>query len=83
MSKHTPGPWYESSTGNNQGLVISESTSANVAVTYDKKDAALITAAPDLLVALQVLLNATMRKNHPAESDLAMAAITKATGEST
>ena len=35
-SKHTPGPWYETGTGNHQGLVISESTGANVAVVYDK-----------------------------------------------
>lgn len=47
--KHTPGPWYEASTGNHQGLVISEATSANVAVAYDSKDARLIAAAPDLL----------------------------------
>lgn len=58
MSKtqHTPGPWYEAGTGNHQGLVISEATSANVAVAYDKKDACLIAAAPALFAALQALL---------------------------
>ena len=52
-TKHTPGPWYEASTGNHQGLIISESTSANVAVSYDKDDAQIIAAAPDMLQALK------------------------------
>ncbi len=60
-TKHTPGPWYE--TGNHQGLIISEATSANVAVAYDKKDAALIAAAPDLLEALTEI--ATLLSQHP------------------
>ena len=50
---HTPGPWYEAGTGNQQGLVISEATSANVALAYDKKDAALIAASPELLAELE------------------------------
>ena len=54
MSKHTPKPWYAAKTGNHQGLVISEATSENVAVTYNgDEDAALIAAAPDLLAALR------------------------------
>lgn len=55
-SKHTPGPWYETGTGNHQGLVISESTGANVAVVYDKRDARLIAAAPDLLRGCQAAI---------------------------
>ena len=51
----TPGPWYEASTGNHQGLIISETTGANVAAAYNKKDACLIAAAPDLLEALEWL----------------------------
>jgi len=51
----TPGPWYEAKTGNHQGLVISEATGANVAVAYDKKDAPLIAAAPDMLAALETI----------------------------
>ncbi len=47
----SPGPWYVSSTGNHQGLVISEKDGANIAVTYRKEDAPLIAAAPDLLAA--------------------------------
>lgn len=55
-TKHTPGPWYESKTGNHQGLVIAEKTGAKVAVTYDKADASLVAAAPNLLEALTALL---------------------------
>ncbi len=42
-------------------------------------DASLIAAAPDLLAALNCLLHATMHRDHPAESDMAVAAIAKAT----
>ncbi len=48
--------WYESKTGNHQGLVIDEADGRNVAVVYDKKDAPLIAAAPALLAALRGLL---------------------------
>lgn len=44
--------WYETSTGNHQGLVVEEVTGRNVAVCYDKADAPLIAAAPELLAAL-------------------------------
>lgn len=59
----TPGPWYEAGTGNHQGLVISEATSANVAVAYDKKDGRLIAAAPDLYDALAWIV--TFCAEHP------------------
>jgi hypothetical protein len=56
-TKHTPGPWYTKSTETDrQGLVISETTGANVAVTYDPKDAAIVAASPDLLAACHELL---------------------------
>lgn len=48
--------WYESKTGNHQGLVIEEETGRNVAVTYDKADAPLVAAAPALLEALRTCL---------------------------
>jgi hypothetical protein len=50
----TPGPWYSSVVGNihDQGLVIAEHGGANIAVTYDNRDATLIAAAPDLYAAL-------------------------------
>ena len=52
MSKH----WYEANTGNHQGLVVEEETGKNIAVTYDKQDAALCAAAPELLEALKAAL---------------------------
>ena len=51
--KHTPGPWYESNTGNHQGLIIAEDTGENIAVSYDKINARLISAAPEMLEALK------------------------------
>jgi len=50
---HTPGPWHESKTGDHQGLIISEATGDNIAVSYDKRDTNPIAAAPDLLEACQ------------------------------
>ena len=47
--KHTPGPWYESITGKGQGLIIAEDTGENIAVSYNRINAKLIAAAPDLL----------------------------------
>ena len=45
--------WYVGKTGNHQGLVIEEGTGRNVAVAYDKQDAPLLAAAPELLEALK------------------------------
>lgn len=53
--KHTPGPWYTASTGNHQGLIISEKTGENVAISYDSEDADLIAAAPEMLALLKEL----------------------------
>ena len=47
------GSWYLASTGNHQGLVISEATGASVAVVYDKADGSIVAAAPDMLAALE------------------------------
>ena len=41
--------WRKANMSGDQGLVIEEATGRNVAVTYDKEDAALVAAAPDLL----------------------------------
>ena len=44
--------WYVAKMVNDfQGLVIDEQTGKNIAVTYDKKDAPLVAAAPELLEA--------------------------------
>ncbi len=53
---HGPQEWRACSTGNHQGLIVCETTGANIAVAYDKKDAPLIAAAPALLAALEALL---------------------------
>ena len=51
--------WYgKTSAGDHQGLVISEETGANIAVAYDKKDTDMLAAAPDLLTAIDGLLDA-------------------------
>jgi len=45
--------WYTKTKPDDlQGLIIDETTGANIAVTYDPKGAALIAAAPDLLEAV-------------------------------
>lgn len=84
MSKHTPGPWYVAKTGNDQGLIISEQTGSNVAVSYDAKDAPLIAAAPDLLAALRDMVHfddLPKDEQQPAV-EKARAAIAKAEGRS-
>lgn len=54
--KHTPGPWYTNVNKNSiQGLIIAEGTGVNIAVSYDPKDANLISAAPELLEDLRSL----------------------------
>ena len=53
MKNYTLGPWYESSTSNGQGLIASEKTGESIAVSYDKKNAQLIAAAPKLLECIQ------------------------------
>lgn len=51
--KHTQRRWYVGKTSGCQGLVIAERDGANIAVTYDKADAPLVAAAPDLLEACE------------------------------
>lgn len=78
MKTHTPGPWYTASTGNYQGLVISETTGENVAVTYNgDADAALVASAPELLDALESVVDDLF----PDQQRRARAAIAKAKGE--
>ena len=92
-AQHTPGPWYEASTGNHQGLVCAEGSGANIAVTYDKRDAAKIAAAPELLELAQSIVSlagfSAADQSVPKDErfafavlrDKARAAIAKATGE--
>lgn len=54
--QHTPGPWYtRPHSTDTQGLVYSENTGENIAVTYDVKNAHLVAAAPELLDALKMV----------------------------
>jgi hypothetical protein len=74
--------WYVSTTGNHQGLIIDETTGANIAVSYDAKHAPLIAAAPDLLAVCQELVTQEEMGLHPAATALACLArviIAKAT----
>ena len=48
--------WHSSGTGNHQGLIIDSKTGYNIAVSYDREDAPLIAAAPDLLSACESAL---------------------------
>ena len=49
---YTPGPWASQAASSDQGLIYSEKTGANVAVSYRPEDAPLIAAAPEMAAAL-------------------------------
>jgi hypothetical protein len=76
---HTPGPWYATATSSDQGLIISESSGANIAITYDPKDRHVIAAATDMLEALEALMNYNVFTKE--DRALAQAALNKAYGE--
>jgi hypothetical protein len=88
MSTETKHAWYVASTGNHQGLVIEEKTGRNIAVTYDKADAPLIAAAPELLGALITMVeqagcymdDGEATDEEKAAMDAARGAIAKAKG---
>lgn len=48
--------WHAVNTAAGQGLVISETTGKNIAVTYNKENAPLVAAAPELYRALNNLV---------------------------
>ena len=79
--------WYAGNMGNDtQGLVCDENTGENIAVTYKAENAALVVAAPDLLAALEYIVNDIPEPGEDAELtvkgyNLACAAIAKAKGE--
>lgn len=84
--KHTTGPWTTAEGPTycairTDGRVIADMRL--VGLHYNKADAALIAAAPDLLEALQRLMDAPSHGTHQAMSracEAARAAIAKATG---
>jgi len=53
INRITPAPWHSANVSGDQGLIIGDN-GKNVAVAYDKVDAPLIAAAPDLLAALRI-----------------------------
>ena len=55
-TKHTSKVWYVASIGNHQGLIIDEITGENIAVSYNKANALVMAAGPELLEALQAIL---------------------------
>lgn len=94
MSKHTPGPWRAAWT-NDVGpdddeyyvefYEILDAQGNRVGTAEEEADAALMAAGPDLLAALQTILNMSlMDKGHWARTieQEAHAAILKATGGS-
>lgn len=60
---HTKGEWHTANTGNHQGLICSY-TGENIAIAYDKKDAPILSAAPDLLQSCKDLLALLERLDH-------------------
>lgn len=90
MSKHTPGPWNQghSDVGKEvvflNGLTEPEKTLGPDDTWIDcvtEANARLIAAAPELLDALQRLLEQTRQYGHAPEIEDAERAIAKATGE--
>jgi hypothetical protein len=80
--------WYVSKTSNDQGLIVDEKTGANIAVSYEKVNAQLISSAPDLLEACEQAATELQCFNcdETSDEDLAIlkilnAAIAKAKGE--
>ena len=87
--KHTPGPWTTAEGPTYCAVRTDARVIANmrlVGLHYNKADAALIAAAPDLLEALQgMLLSFSLTQNpdaYPSDApcNKARAAIAKATG---
>lgn len=85
MNTNTREHWYAVKTGNHQGLVISEDTGENIAVTYKAENAQKIAAMPDLLELAEQIVRAWEDTKESVPSDIywgAIAAIQKATEES-
>ena len=83
MSKHTPGPWtIEESELMGRDVVSAGSMALICTQVYSPDDARLIAAAPELLAALDALLNYNSLGSYDRASvrQQARAAIAKATG---
>jgi hypothetical protein len=83
--QHTPAPWSLGSNGATTKVVDADGK-AICMITYRKDhwNGDLLAAAPDLLIALQDLLNATEATyDNRHEREAALDAIAKATGDNT
>jgi sugar phosphate isomerase/epimerase len=73
--------WTGQVTSSDQGLIIDDETGRNIAVAYDPKHTNLIAAAPDLLEALLLCVDALEDGHWQETKQAARAAIAKAKGE--
>ena len=87
MNKHTPGPWFSQYDDNGFYEIGSEAVSLRLAFTFgegdtDEANARLMAAAPDLLEALNAMVEYTSSQEYDhAAVKQACAAIAKAKGE--
>lgn len=66
--KHTPGPWKTAGHGNGRGELPIRANGKTIAIIRDAgrlADAHLIDARPDLLAALQAMLEVNDKRKHP------------------
>lgn len=90
MSKHTPGPWNIIWEKQDKDWVIEKTDGSMEPICWVREsqaNAKLIAAAPDLLRALELIVNSDMAQREEDEGEIstelshARAAIAKATGE--
>ena len=88
MIEHTKGPWYRNINAKYPVYAGEAPNHVHIASILkgapdDEREAnlRLIAAAPELLEALEILLQETMYKDHPAASERALKVIAKAKGE--
>ncbi|WP_341959239.1 hypothetical protein [Pseudomonas sp. RC10] len=92
MSNHTPGPWVVREVPNfglpsqvGYAIDFNEDQEQVVDFVYEKPDAHLIAAAPELLAALEQLLGKAYKQNwndlYPDQLAVAEAALAKARGD--
>lgn len=86
MSKHTPGPWFSQYDDNGFYEIGSEAVGLRLAFTFgegdtDEANVRLMSAAPDLLEALEALVTQVSDSHAYDELAVARAAIAKAKGE--
>ena len=82
MKQHTPGPWMADLVCNkvraNDGEIDICRTYGDVSIAEENANARLIASAPDLLLALEYMLD---RSECESDRKVARAAISKAQGE--